>query len=77
MAAPRGCPKNFMTLKIEIGNWKFGLHAFVPLMNVFDFEQSFIFPKFLLSNFKFQAVNGYKIFPFGGNYKKSGFSFRH
>ena len=33
---------------VETGNSKFGLHAF------------FILPKFLLSNFKFQAVNGYR-----------------
>ena len=32
----------------EIRNWKFGLHAFV-----------LFFP---ISNFKFQAVNGYPIF---------------
>ncbi len=62
-----------MTLKIEIGNWKFGLHAFVLLINAFNFVYSFISPKFLLSNFKFQAVNDYKISPFGRNDKKRGF----
>jgi hypothetical protein len=27
--------------KLEIRNWKFGLHAFVLLMNVFNFGPSF------------------------------------
>jgi hypothetical protein len=65
--------KNLKTLKIEIGNWKFGFHAFVLLINAFNFGISFISPKFLFSNFKFQAVNDYKISPFGRNDKKRGF----
>ena len=66
------------TLKLEIRNWKFSLHAFVLLMSAFNFGPSFsaialyyvafdpdktltrfISSKFLLSNFEFQAVNGY------------------
>jgi hypothetical protein len=47
------------TVKLEIRNWKFGLHAFVLLMNAFNS------PQFLLSNFKFQAVNGYDYFNLG------------
>ncbi len=43
------------TLKLENRNWKFGLHAFVLLMNAFNS------PKFLLFSFKFQAVNGYEL----------------
>jgi hypothetical protein len=30
------------TLKLEIRNWKFGLHAFILLMNVFNFGPSFL-----------------------------------
>jgi len=40
---------------VEIGNWKFGLHAFVLFFPI----SILISPQFLISIFKFQAVNGY------------------
>jgi len=43
-------------MKLENRNWKFGLHAFVPLIKIVPDHSS----EFLVSNFKFQAVNGYK-----------------
>jgi len=30
-----------LKIKLEIGNWKFGLHAFILLMNAFNFEPGF------------------------------------
>jgi hypothetical protein len=49
------------TLKLVNRNWKFGRHAFVLL---FKDEARVISTEFLFTNFKFQAVNGYKIFSF-------------
>jgi len=52
----------FTTLKLENRNWKFGLHALLQLMNELNWGQGLISCNFLLSNFKFQAVNGYCYF---------------
>jgi hypothetical protein len=53
------------TLKLENRNWKFGLHIFVLFQMIVlsdsprCSEPFCSISKFLLSNFKFQAVNGY------------------
>ena len=41
---------------VETGNWKFGLHVFALFFPISNFQPNLS----LISNFQFQAVNGYR-----------------